>query len=256
MADLVIEPSAPGVRLLRLNRAERRNALSTPLLADIAVALSDAAIDPDIRAVILTGGDKVFAAGADLNEVAEKDMPGALDDPRPALWARVRDFPKPLLAAVEGWCLGAGCELIMCCDIVIAGVDARFGQPETNLGIMPGAGGTATLPRLVGRATAMRMVLLGDTITADEAHTAGLISQVSATGKATETALAMAVRIAERAPLALRQAKASVRAAFDLPHEAHLKLERQMFAGLFATSDKTEGIRAFLAKRPPEWTGR
>jgi enoyl-CoA hydratase len=241
---------------LRLHRPERRNAISTPLLRAVAEALDAAADDEAVRCAVLTGSDTVFAAGADLDEMAEKTLTGALADPRPALWARVRAFPKPLIAAVEGWCLGAGCELLMCCDLAFAGEGARFGQPETNLGIMPGAGGTATLPRLVGRTLAMKMVLTGAPVTAADAWRAGLVTEVVPAGEALAAALELAAELAGRAPVALRQAKASVQAAFDLPHGAHLLFERQAFSGLMATADKAEGVAAFREKRKPDWQGR
>ncbi|WCT72454.1 enoyl-CoA hydratase-related protein [Sphingomonas naphthae] len=252
---LLIERPGEAITLLRLNRPDRRNAIATPLLAAIADALDEAARDDAVRAVVITGSVKVFAAGADIGEMADKTAVGALADVRPALWARLRAFPKPLVAAVEGWCLGAGNELLMCCDLAVAGAGAKFGQPETNLGIMPGAGGTATLPRLVGRTAAMKMVLLGDPIDAAEARALGLIAAVVADGGALDEALAWATRLATRAPLALRQAKAMVTAAFDLPHQAHLQAERQAFALLFSTADKAEGVAAFLERRPPDWTG-
>jgi enoyl-CoA hydratase len=256
MTELLVESGPEGVLVLRLNRPERRNALSTSLLREIVVALEGAGSDDAIRCVIVTGGDKIFAAGADIAEVAEKSMTDALADPRKPLWARLREFQKPLIAAVEGWCLGAGCELMMCCDLVIAGMDAKFGQPETNLGIMPGAGGTATLTRLVGRALAMKMVLLGDPITALEARDACLITDIVETGTSLAAATAMAEKISRRAPIALRQAKASIKATFDLPHDAHLSLERQYFASLFATDDKREGVTAFGEKRAPLWKNK
>jgi enoyl-CoA hydratase len=157
---LLVADVAPGVRELRLNRPERRNALATPLLADVAAALEQAEADEAVRCIIITGGEKIFAAGADINEMAQKSAPEALADVRPSLWAGIRAVSKPMVAAVSGWCLGAGCELLMCCDLSVAARDARFGQPETNLGIIPGAGGKATLSRLVGRTAAMKLVLL------------------------------------------------------------------------------------------------
>ena len=254
-AILISERRVDHVLLLRLNRPEKRNALATDLLRCIADALDTAAADTDVRAVIVTGNEKVFAAGADIGELASRDTAGAMNDPRPAIWARIRAFPKPLIAAVEGWSLGAGNELVMCCDLVVSGASAKFGQPETNLGIIPGAGGTATLSRIVGRGRAMKMVLLGDALTAGEALQAGLVTDVVGDGQAVAAALELAGRIAARAPLAMQQSKILVRAAFETHQTAHLAMERQAFAGLFGTADKVEGVGAFLEKRAPVWQG-
>lgn len=253
---ILTEVAVEGVTVIRLNRPEKRNALATDLLGTVADALDIAGTDDNIRCVVITGSERVFAAGADINEMVERRVAGALSDIRPALWQRIRAFPKPLVAAVEGWCLGAGNELLMCCDLSVAARGARFGQPETNLGIMPGAGGTAILPRLVGRNAAMRMVLLGDPITAEEAASLGLVTEVVEDGAALEAALKMASRIAARAPLAMRQAKASICASFDLPLTAHFAMERQAFAALFGSEDKQEGVAAFVEKRSPVWKGR
>lgn len=253
---LLAEPHSDQVLLLRLNRPEKRNALATDLLRAVADALDTATADAAIRAVVITGSDTVFAAGADINELAARDASGALGDPRPALWARIRAFAKPLIAAVEGWSLGAGNELVMCCDLVVSGKGGKFGQPETNLGIIPGAGGTVTLPRLVGRSVAMKMVLLGHSLSADQAQAAGLVSEVTDDGQALAVALNLAEQIAGRAPVAMQQGKAMVRAAFETHQSAHLLMERQAFAALFGTADKVEGTTAFFEKRRPEWKGR
>lgn len=252
---LLVERTGSHGLLLRLNRPEKRNALATDLLERVADALDEAAADPAIRAVVITGSDRFFAAGADIKELASRDTAGALADPRPAIWARIRGFAKPLIAAVEGWSLGAGNELAMCCDLVVAGQGAKFGQPETNLGIIPGAGGTAILPRLVGRSRAMRMVLLGDALSAAEAHQAGLVTEVVDDGQALAAALHLAARIGGRAPLAMQQGKVLVRAAFETHQSAHLLLERQAFSALFGTADKREGTAAFFDKRDPQWIG-
>ncbi|MFV3126749.1 enoyl-CoA hydratase-related protein [Niveispirillum sp. KHB5.9] len=253
---LLIETPSDGVRLLRLNRPDRRNALATPLLSAIARALDAATGDPGIRVVVITGDAKVFAAGADIRELAASTPDDPPHGPRQAAWETIRDFPKPLVAAVEGWCLGAGCELLMCCDLSVAGAGATFGQPESSLGIMPGAGGTATLPRLVGRTLAMRMVLTGEAIDAGHAVAAGLVGEMVQAGQALDRALELANMIAGRAPLALTAAKASVRAAFELPHGDHLLHERRRFLALLGTADRQEGVAAFLEKRPPHWQGR
>lgn len=252
---LLIETPFEGCQLLRLNRPDKRNALATILLVAIADALDAATLDPAVRCVILTGSERIFAAGADIAELQSKDAISAMVDVRPMVWARIRSFPKPLIAAVEGWALGAGNELAMSCDIVVAGRSARFGQPETNLGIIPGAGGTSILPRLVGKALAMKMVLLGETITAEQALQAGLVSDVVDDTTALTFATELAARISARAPIAMQQGKASVKAAFETTLAAHLLLERQAFAMLFGTKDKDEGISAFLDKRAAIWRG-
>ncbi len=253
--DLLISTPAPGTLLLRLNRPERRNALATPLLRDIAAALEAAAGDGAVRVVVLTGGEALFAAGADINELAAADADEPVHGPRFLAWQLIRGFPKPLIAAVEGWCLGAGAELMMCCDIVLAGQGARFGLPETNLGIMPGAGGTAVLPRRVGRPMAMRMVLSGEPIDAATALASGLISEVTATGEALSHALALADKLAARSSSALQAAKASINQAQALSEPDHLLAERIRFVALLGSPDKVEGVAAFKEKRAPSWRG-
>ncbi|MXP41346.1 2,3-dehydroadipyl-CoA hydratase [Altererythrobacter soli] len=253
---LIVERPGPGIVLLRLNRPEKRNALATPLLQEIAGALQRADGDDEVRVAVVTGSESVFAAGADLGELAAASSSDPVESDRFKAWAAIRDFRKPLIAAVEGWCLGAGAELMMCADIVVAGEDARIGLPETNLGIMPGAGGTAILPRLVGRALAMRVVLTGEPIGAAQAREAGLIADVVPAGGALEAALDLASTLAARAPLALAAAKASIKNAGQLAVSEHLRAERELFLSLLGTEDKAEGLRAFREKRPPVWRSR
>lgn len=252
---IVTETVHPGVRLIRLNRPERRNALATALLGDVAAGLAEADRDETVKVIVLTGGPTVFAAGADIDELAAKTAAGGLADERIRHWAAIRATRKPVIAAVNGWCLGAGNELLMCCDLVVAGESARFGQPETNLGIIPGAGGTSLLPRLIGKTRAMHMVLLGEAISAKDARDAGLVNQVVADALVLATALDMALRLAGRAPLAVIQAKASINAALEMPLAAHHGLERQAFALTLGSDDKTEGVRAFKERRAPVWPG-
>lgn len=254
MGDLLLDDPAPHLRRLTLNRPDARNALSTALLGDIADALDAAAADDAIRVVVLTGGPKIFAAGADIKELATRDVPAALLDARVGHWARIRRFPKPLVAAVNGFALGGGCELAMHADIVLAGEDAKFGQPEINLGILPGAGGTQRLARLAGQQIAMKLVLSGEFLDAHEAKACGLIAEVAKDAQA--RALELAGRIAEKAPLAARLAKELVLAARDVPLEAGLTFERKAFATLFATADFKEGVGAFLEKRKPNFAGK
>ncbi|MFB0872644.1 MULTISPECIES: enoyl-CoA hydratase-related protein [unclassified Sphingobium] len=251
--ELIRETPAEGVLLLSLNRPEKRNALATPLLVAIANALDEADRDDHIRAIVLSGNDKVFAAGADLDELAQSTGADTIENPRFLAWARIRACAKPMIAAVEGWCLGAGLELILRTDLVIAGSGARFGQPETNLGIMPGAGGTSILPRLVGRSLAMEMVLTGEPISADRALSAGLVARVVPDATALKSALELASKLASRAPRALRKAKASIIEAEDLALRDHLLGERVAFVGLLSSPEKEEGIAAFRERRSPHW---
>ncbi len=244
------------VLTITLHRPEARNALRNQLLAELAAVLDAATADDELRCVILYGGDKVFAAGADLVEMSERDMIGVLDDPRPGYWARIAAFPKPLLAAVNGYALGGGCELAMHADVVIAGSNAQFGQPEINLGIIPGAGGTQRLVRAVGKSLASKMVLSGEFIDARGALAAGLVSDVVEPELTLETAQLLARKIAARSPLALRQAKEALRQAFELPLAGGLEFERKAFVMLAGSEDRREGIDAFLEKRKPEFKGR
>lgn len=199
-SNLVVQAPADGVRLITLHRPQALNALNTELLAELANELDAAAHDEHTRAVVITGNRKAFAAGADINEMAERDLVGILNDPRVAHWQRIAAFPKPLIAAVNGFALGGGCELVMCADIVIAGADARFGQPEINLGIIPGAGGTQRLLRAVGKPLAMQLVLTGETLDARHALQAGLISEMTQPELTVERALQVARSIAQRRP--------------------------------------------------------
>ena len=243
-----------GVLLLTLNRPAQRNALATPLLEAIAAALRAADRDNGIRSVVITGNDKVFAAGADIEELARSDGSEPVEGPRWIAWNTIAAFSKPLIAAVEGWCLGAGSELMLRCDIVVAGRNAKLGQPETNLGIIPGAGGTAILPRKVGMATAMDMVLTGEPITGERAYQLGMVARLVDDGQALASGLELAARLASRAPEALRVAKASILHSSNSTLGDHLRVERERFLGLLAGAEKAEGIAAFREKRPPDWS--
>ena len=237
MSDLLIHRHG-RVLQLTLNRPQARNALNNALLTQIAEALEAAAVDDSVGVCVISGNPRFFAAGADLNEMAEKDLPATLDDIRPRLWTRIDAFTKPLIASVNGYALGAGCELALLCDLIVAGDNARFGLPEITLGIMPGAGGTQRLIRSVGKALASRMVL---------SHPAALTD---------EYALKLAATIARHSPLALRAAKQSLRLSQEVSLQAGLQQERQLFSLLSATEDRREGIDAFLQKRTPDFKGR
>ncbi|MBH8580246.1 2,3-dehydroadipyl-CoA hydratase PaaF [Bisbaumannia pacifica] len=253
---LQLEGPHRGVLRITLHRPEALNALNTALLGELAEVLADADRDDAIRAIVLTGSRRAFAAGADINEMAERDLVGMLDDPRQRHWAAIARFSKPIVAAINGFTLGGGCELAMHADIRIAGADAKFGQPEINLGIMPGAGGTQRLVRAVGQALATQMVLTGEPISARRALEAGLISEVTQPELTVERATAIAERIAEKAPLAVRLAKEALHKALDTDLATGLRFERHAFTVLAGTADREEGIKAFQEKRRAQFTGR
>ena len=250
---MLIEDPRDGWTRLTLSRPEARNALDTAMLAALAEALARLDADEGCRAVVLTGAGGHFAAGADLGEIEGKGSAEGALDPRKGHWAAIRAFPKPLVAAVDGFALGGGLELAMIADCLVLGVTARLGLSETNLGLMPGAGGTQRLTALVGRARAMRMILLGEVIDAPTAHAWGLGAWL-AEGEALPEAEALAARLAGRAPLALRAAKEAVTRAAE--GALDLAGERAAFEALLDTADKAEGIRAFRERRPAAWRGR
>lgn len=250
--DLVIEQHSGWTRLT-LNRPEVRNALNTALLASIAATLTQLAGDADCRAVLITGADGNFAAGADLAEIEHKSSAEAATDPRKDHWIDIRAFPKPLIAAVDGFALGGGFELALMADLIVVGDTARLGLPETSLGLIPGAGGGQRLLSLVGRMRAARLVLTGEIIDAATAFDWGIASH-RAEGSALPDAIALTDRISQRAPLALAAAK---RALIEGAETAlAFATERAGFEALLDTSDKVEGIAAFHEKRRPWFTGR
>lgn len=244
------------VLTLTLHRPQARNALNNALLEQLALALEQAQDDTDIGAVVITGAGRGFAAGADLKEMAQRDMVATFNDPRPQLWARLERFPKPLLSAVNGYALGAGCELALLSDIVFAGEDARFGLPEITLGIMPGAGGIQRLLRCAGKALTAQMVFSGEQIDARQAQQAGMVARICPPALTLEYTRNMAATIASRAPLALQAAKQALRQGQEVGLSQGLTIERQLFTLLAATDDRQEGINAFLEKRSPDFTGR
>lgn len=255
MSDLIVTRHG-RVLHLTLNRPAARNALNNALLSELAATLEAAASDSEISVCVIAGNERFFAAGADLNEMAEKDLAATLNDIRPQLWARINAFNKPLIAAVNGYALGAGCELALLCDLVIAGENARFGLPEITLGIMPGAGGTQRLIRSVGKSLSSKMVLTGESITARQALAAGLVSDVYPEALTLEYALQQAALMARHSPLALQAAKQALRQSQEVALQAGLAQERQLFTLLAATDDRREGIDAFLQTRTPDFKGR
>ncbi len=246
-----------GVGLVTLDRPESLNALSYALLAQLVEALERLDADPACRAIVLTGsGDRAFASGADIDELAREDPAHLVMANDFARWERIAAVRTPLIAAVRGYALGGGCELAMTCDMIVAGEDARFGQPEIRLGVMPGAGGTQRLTRAIGKAKAMELILSGRQIDAREADRLGLVTRVVPPEETIARALELAVRIAAMPPLAVLAAKEAVKRADELPLAAGLEFERRNFFLLFASEDRREGMAAFVDRRTPEWQGR
>ena len=206
--------------------------------------------------MLFRSGDKAFAAGADIGELADQTPERLAADGHFDAWERIAAVGLPVIAAVRGYALGGGCELAMSCDLIIAGDDARFGQPEIRIGVMPGAGGTQRLARAVGRGLAMELILTGRMLGAEDARVAGLVNRVVPAAETVTVALDLAAQIAAMPPLAVRAAKQAILAAAELPLAEGLRRERAAFFALFATQDQREGMAAFLEKRPPTWTGR
>ena len=246
-----------GVALVTLDRPAVLNALSLDMLDELAAILDRLDADPACRAIVLTGsGTRAFAAGADIRELARQTTVSLLAENRFAVWDRIGAVRTPVIAAVRGFALGGGCELAMSCDIIVAAEDATFGQPEINLGVMPGAGGTQRLTRAIGKARAMDLVLTGRPIGAVEAERMGLVSRVVAPDRTLDEAIELAKRIAAQAPVAVLAAKEAIKQADELPLSAGLQHERRAFFLLFASDDQGEGMAAFVEKRPPQWKGR
>jgi enoyl-CoA hydratase len=245
----------PGVALLTLNRRRALNALSFAVLTELADAAEALDANPDVRAVVITGtGSRAFAAGADVAELSEQTPASLLESRGFRGWDRVAAVGVPTIAAVRGFALGGGAELAMACDMIIAGSDAVFGQPEVKLGVIPGAGGTQRLTRAIGQARAMELILTGRQVAADEAERLGLVTRVVPAEETLATALDLASAIAVLPASAVRAAKAAVRAAAETPLAAGIDRERGLFSGLFGTPDQVEGMAAFLGKRQPRWS--
>jgi enoyl-CoA hydratase len=244
------------IGIVRLNRPDKLNALNYALMTQVIEALEAYDADPEVRCMLLTGDARAFAAGADINEMADVSMVEMHHRNMFGRWVRLRQLQKPVVAAVSGYALGGGCELAMCCDIIIAAESARFGQPEINIGVIPGAGGTQRLTRAVGKAQAMDLILTGRMITAAEAHAMGLVSRVVPDEQFLDEALKICNELSEKPPVALQLAKEAVNKAFDTTLAEGLEFEKKLFYMLFGTDDQKEGMRAFVEKRKPVFVGR
>ena len=244
------------VGIVQLNRPQVLNALSTAVIDELVAALQAFDGDPTIGCLVLTGNDRAFAAGADIKEMAEAGAVDMITRDNLARWERIRQIKKPIIAAVSGFALGGGNELAMACDMIIASETAQFGQPEINIGVMPGAGGTQRLTRALGKAKAMELILTGRMLGAYEAERLGLVTRVVPVEATLAEAKRLAAEIAAKAPVAVRLAKAAVNKAFELSLREGLEYERASFYTLFATEDQKEGMRAFVEKRKAEYQGR
>ncbi|GLG82455.1 enoyl-CoA hydratase [Acinetobacter calcoaceticus] len=244
------------IAIVKINRPEAKNALNGEVRKQLAQIFSELSFNDEINAVVLTGGDEVFAAGADLKEMATATSTEMLLRHTERYWNAISQCPKPVIAAVNGYALGGGCELAMHADIIIAGKSAVFGQPEIKVGLMPGAGGTQRLFRAVGKFHAMRMIMTGVMVKAEEAYIIGLVSQVTEDDQTIPTAIQMAQSLAKMPPIALQQIKEVALMSEDVPLNAGLTLERKAFQLLFSTEDKNEGVQAFIEKRKPSYQGK
>jgi len=256
LAELV-ESSRDGyVALLRLNRPEARNALSPEMMEQLAAELERLDPDPEVRCVVIAGSEKVFAAGADIKAMSERSFAEALRHPAASFWRRLAAIKTPMIAAVSGYALGGGCELALACDMIVASDGATFGQPEINLGIIPGGGGTQRLARVLGKQRAMEYVLTGRRFAAAEAQEIGLVNKVVPDGRWLEEAMALAATVAKQPPIAARLAKQAVLVAEETALSPGIENERRLYELAMATEDRVEGMTAFLEKREPRFEGK
>lgn len=248
---------ADYVALIRLNRPDALNALNSALLAELATALTEADANDKVRCIVITGSEKAFAAGADIKEMSEKSFVDVYGED---MFADSTDtilrIRKPIIAAVSGYALGGGAELAMACDFIICAENAKFGQPEINLGVIPGIGGTQRLTRFVGKSKAMEMTLTGRFMDAEEAERSGLVSRVVPTAKLLSEVMAVARKIAEKSQMAVLAGKEAVNRSYETTLREGLQFERRLFHALFATDDQKEGMAAFLEKREPQFRDR
>ena len=256
MPDLVLVEREEPIAVVLLNRPQQLNALSDALMDELVTRLQELDRDDAVRCIVLGGSERVFAAGADIGELARSSAIELYYARRVERWDAIRNLWTPLLAAVSGYCLGGGCELALSCDLIVASETARFGQPETSLGIIPGAGGTQRLTRVVGKATAMDVILSGRLLSADEAHAAGLVARVVAREAWLDEAKRVAREIASKGPVATRLAKEAVNRAYESTLQLGLDYERRALYLSFASEDAKEGLTAFTEKRKPDFRGR
>ena len=256
MSSLVQTRTDDHVGVCRLNRPDARNALSPELMEELASGVEGFDADPEIRCIVIAGSDEAFASGADIGALRERTFEESLRHPSAAFWRRLAACKTPLVAAVSGFALGGGCELALVCDLIVASEAAELGQPEINLGIIPGGGGTQRLARVIGKQRAMELVLTGRRIDAAEAERLGLVNEVAAQGEWLERAMELAHRVARRPPIAARLAKQAVLSAEETSLAAGLEHERRLYELAMATEDRIEGMEAFLEKRKPDFKGR
>lgn len=256
MSDYILSKTDNHVGIATLNRPEVLNALSVELMDQLIAALEGFDNDPNIRVIVLTGSERVFAAGADIADMAEASVVQMSERNNLARWKRIAAVRKPIIAAVSGFALGGGCELAMHCDMIVASESAKFGQPEINIGVMPGAGGTQRLTRAIGKFRAMELILTGRFLSARDAYDAGLVTRVVPKERFLAEALRLAHELATKPPLALKLAKEAILAADEMSLTQGLEFERRLFYSLFATEDQKEGMKAFLEKRKPKFEGR
>ena len=254
--EMILTETRGRVGLITLNRPQAMNALNNQLMREMMDALDAFDKDDAIGAMVITGNEKAFAAGADIKEMADRSIMEMMDRDHIAVFGRIRIIKKPVIAAVSGWALGGGCEIALSCDMIIASESARFGQPEITIGVIPGAGGTQRLTRAVGKAIAMEMILNNRTLTAQEAYQFGLVNRVVPVAGYLDEALKLAVEIASRAPLAVRSAKKMINQSYERTLAEGLEVEKQEFYNLFGSEDQKEGMQAFIEKRKPKWKGK
>jgi enoyl-CoA hydratase len=253
---IVTEQHAPHIALIQLNRPKELNALNLQLMLELRDALQQLDKNENVRAIIITGNEQAFAAGADIKQMADKSAIDMLMIDQFSTWDQIKKTKKPIIAAVSGFALGGGCELAMTCDMIIASETARFGQPEIKIGVMPGAGGTQRLTRAIGKAKAMELVLTGRFITGEEAMFLGLVNKVVPVEMYMHEALALATEIAQMSPVAAQLAKEAVNRSFETHLDEGLNFERKNFYLAFASEDQKEGMKAFIEKRKPEYKGK